>query len=121
MGQSALHCRLDAFGTNGNQLTLLRVWPLTGRTHQIRVHMQLLGCPLVADHKYGQREQLRSQRRWCPRLFLHCSRVSLRDLRGNEFDASQELPDDLRAAVSKLRRIELASSTAAAAVDRVLW
>lgn len=41
--------------------SLVEVRPKTGRTHQIRVHMAALGCPLVGDKLYGQDE----------RLFLH--------------------------------------------------
>merc|ERR1712228_1042721 len=87
-------------------LTLCRVWPLTGRTHQIRVHMQLLGSPLIGDYKYDQRQH----RNWqlaCPRLFLHCLRVRLYDTDGNNFDVFDELHDDLSAVLLKLRPVEV--------------
>jgi len=35
------------------RLTLVQLQPLTGRTHQLRVHMQYLGYPIVGDYKYG--------------------------------------------------------------------
>jgi len=37
----------------GRKFSLLELKPLTGRTHQLRVHMQAIGCPIVGDHKYG--------------------------------------------------------------------
>ncbi|MFO0389354.1 MAG: RluA family pseudouridine synthase [Pseudomonadota bacterium] len=35
------------------RFSLMELKPLTGRTHQLRVHMQAIGCPIVGDHKYG--------------------------------------------------------------------
>ena len=42
----------EVISTNGN-LSLLKVKLLTGRTHQIRVHLAYIGCPIVGDPKYG--------------------------------------------------------------------
>lgn len=64
----------------------------SGRTHQIRVHMQHLGHPLVSDDKYASEklDQVRETRSrfsvgkdrlWCPRLFLHCYRLQFKDVR----------------------------------------
>jgi 23S rRNA pseudouridine1911/1915/1917 synthase len=36
--------------------SLLELRPITGRTHQIRVHLQFLGCPVVGDRVYGRRQ-----------------------------------------------------------------
>ncbi|MDE6200792.1 MAG: RluA family pseudouridine synthase [Clostridiales bacterium] len=38
---------------------VLRVYPHTGRTHQIRAHLQFIGCPIIGEHKYGVRGGVR--------------------------------------------------------------
>lgn len=63
---------------NLKPFTLLELTPITGRTHQIRVHLKYLGHPIVADVQYAGRKTARADRRWCPRLFLHASRLSFR-------------------------------------------
>lgn len=60
--------RLEAF-PNANQ-TLLMCRPITGRTHQIRVHLKHIGYPIVGDEKYGKKENPPSER-----LFLHAYRI----------------------------------------------
>lgn len=66
--------------------TLLRVKPITGRTHQIRVHLAALGHPVVGDKLYGGEE--------APRLFLHATKLSFR-LKGVERVFDSPLPPDL--------------------------
>lgn len=58
------------------ELTLLRVMPLTGRTHQIRVHLQYAGHPIFADSLYGGRKNFRDDKKFLSRHFLHASKVS---------------------------------------------
>jgi 23S rRNA pseudouridine1911/1915/1917 synthase len=43
---------------------LLRVWPRTGRTHQIRVHLAHIGCPVLCDKLYGGRAQVTRRELW---------------------------------------------------------
>lgn len=38
----------------GNGLALVRLEPVTGRTHQLRIHMASIGCPLIDDYMYGE-------------------------------------------------------------------
>ena len=59
--------------------TLIEAKPLTGRTHQIRVHAQHAGHPILGDPKYGSEEQLALARaRGLKRLFLHAQRLEFR-------------------------------------------
>lgn len=56
---------------------LLELAPHTGRTHQLRVHMQHLGHPIVADPIYGWKKTLGEDLKWCPRLFLHAKELEI--------------------------------------------
>ena len=58
--------------------TLLRIKPLTGRTHQIRVHTAHMGHPIAGDSKYGDDTFNRKMRQLkLNRLFLHAEKLSL--------------------------------------------
>lgn len=50
--------------------SLVELYPKTGRTHQIRVHLLSIGHPIVGDVIYGGRKQLRKDQQWCERLCL---------------------------------------------------
>jgi 23S rRNA pseudouridine1911/1915/1917 synthase len=81
--------------------TLLEVHPLTGRTHQIRVHLAFLNCPVVADMVYGKRKPTIS----LDRHFLHAHR--LRIILPNEKESrvfQAPLPPDLERVLDTLRQ-----------------
>lgn len=57
--------------------SLVECRPLTGRTHQIRVHLAHLQHPLVGDVTYVGRKRVKLDVMWCPRHFLHASQLQL--------------------------------------------
>ncbi|MCG2686275.1 RluA family pseudouridine synthase [Candidatus Parcubacteria bacterium] len=57
------------------QFSLLTVFPKTGRTHQIRVHLTAFSHPIVSDPLYNGRKRLRRDLSWCPRMFLHATQL----------------------------------------------
>jgi len=91
---------------DGAKISLLSASPVTGRTHQIRVHAAHAGFPLLGDKLYARGSQWYlefiqtgwtpklAQALWLPRHALHCSRMGWSD-RG--YDWRSEMPDDLAA------------------------
>lgn len=70
--------------------SLLELHPLTGRTHQIRVHCKELGYPIIGDVKYGGKKVERKE--IADRLCLHAKRVVIDDFFGARLDiASQDV------------------------------
>jgi 23S rRNA pseudouridine1911/1915/1917 synthase len=51
--------------------SLMRLFPKTGRTHQLRVHLSFLKHPIISDEVYGGKRRVGFDRQWCPRQFLH--------------------------------------------------
>jgi len=85
------------------QCTLLRCKPLTGRTHQIRVHLKYLGFPIVGDGKYGGRKVVRLDHRWCSRQFLHAAKLEFtHPVTQEKMSFESELPEDLEQALAQL-------------------
>jgi 23S rRNA pseudouridine1911/1915/1917 synthase len=80
---------------------LLRVQILTGRTHQIRVHMAHLGCPVLGDRQYGRPRGSHL----APRQMLHAETLALDHPRtGRRLTFRAALPADFREVLDGLRR-----------------
>lgn len=80
-----------------NLFTLLRCFPKTGRTHQIRVHLKYIGHPIVSDEKYAGRKMVRLDKRWCPRMFLHAQKIGFQHPKtGKWMEFESELREDLK-------------------------
>jgi len=89
---------LEVFAEN----TLIGVYPETGRTHQIRVHLAAVGHPIVADSRYGRGR--RGCRALMPRQALHAESIRFRHpVTGAALSFSAPLPADFAAALRCLR------------------
>ena len=95
----------------------VRVTPKTGRTHQIRVHLAAIGCPVLCDKQYGGRAEItRGEIRRQPddhemllaRQALHARRLSLwHPITGAELDFEAPLPADLKRLVGGVANISV--------------
>jgi 23S rRNA pseudouridine1911/1915/1917 synthase len=94
------------------QYALLRVEPRTGRTHQIRVHLAHIGCPVLCDRQYGGRSRItRGELTDSPdatvvlaRHALHAYRLQLQHpITREPLDFIAPLPADLTAVLQLLR------------------
>ncbi|MFZ5821904.1 MAG: RluA family pseudouridine synthase [Chloroflexota bacterium] len=81
--------------------TLLAFHPLTGRTHQIRLHCAFLGCPIVGDKVYGHRKPSIP----LERHFLHAAKLKITlpgEKQARAFEAP--LPGELETVLQELRK-----------------
>jgi len=80
--------------------TLLEVEILTGRTHQIRVHLKATGHPIVGDELYQGRN--RKEKIKAPRIFLHAASLKFDDLAGCRQEYEAPLPKELKEMLEKV-------------------
>jgi 23S rRNA pseudouridine1911/1915/1917 synthase len=81
--------------------TLVAAEPVTGRTHQIRIHFAFIDHPLVGDRVYG----LRKQRLPLERQFLHAARIAFTlPSSGQPVEFTSTLPEDLETLLETLRQ-----------------
>lgn len=85
--------------------TLIKASPITGRTHQIRVHTQYAGHPIALDDKYGDKEFSEQMADLgLTRLFLHASAIRFEHPKTNEIlNLQAQLDESLKSVLRKLR------------------
>ena len=84
--------------------TLLELEPLTGRTHQIRVHLKSIGHPVVGDKLYASRRQIKEDSKFCERQFLHAYRLGFEHPRTGEWLSFEVgLPIDLEEVLENVK------------------
>lgn len=82
-------------------VSLVEVKILTGRTHQIRVHMKEIGHSVLGDGKYGGKRAFVEG--LSDKLHLHSYRLNIKDFNGKNTNIKAELPEDFLKTLQKLR------------------
>ena len=89
------------------EVSLVEARPLTGRTHQIRVHLTSIGHPLVGDALYSTRKTSLVERQ-----FLHAETLDFKlPSTGQQMEVTAPLPPDLQSALDFLRKMPVDTNT----------
>lgn len=82
-------------------VSLLEVKILTGRTHQIRVHLKEIGHPILGDGKYGGKKAFVGG--LSEKIHLHSYKINIKNLDGKDLNLKAELPENFRKSLNILR------------------
>ena len=87
------------------QAALLHVYPMTGRTHQIRVHLSYIDHPIICDEIYGNRHSAKLAKKiGLTRQFLHAWKLEfVHPITKKKMDFEDPLPEDLSVPLKKLQ------------------
>jgi 23S rRNA pseudouridine1911/1915/1917 synthase len=90
---------VEHYGVENEECTLVSCRPVTGRTHQIRIHLAHAGYPIVGDRVYGHRKQ----RLLTARHFLHAAKLSIqRPSDRTNLTVQAPLPPELQSVLDTL-------------------
>jgi 23S rRNA pseudouridine1911/1915/1917 synthase len=83
----------------------VRLYPKTGRTHQIRVHLKYINHPIFSDFLYAGRKTARNDRKLLERVFLHAEKINFKEPdSGEKISVKAKLPEDLTGLLEKLEQ-----------------
>jgi len=86
--------------SNKERLSLVVLYPETGRTHQIRVHMKYINHPLLGDYLYAGRKTSKTDRAWAQRVMLHAWKMTiLHPITHAELAIEAPIPDDMNSII----------------------
>lgn len=85
----------------GDRYALVAASPLTGRTHQIRVHLEYLGTPILGDGKYFGKEREKNSL-FTNKLHLHAYKIDLSSVYGKKMVVKAKLPDYFKESLTVL-------------------
>ncbi|NNF93406.1 MAG: RluA family pseudouridine synthase [Altererythrobacter sp.] len=87
--------------TAGKKAAWVELEPLTGRTHQLRVHLEAIGHPIVGDGKYGGQDAFLTGS-ISRKMHLHARRLVISEPGGGKLDVTAELPEHFAASMQQL-------------------
>ena len=99
-GKPAL-TQYEVLDSVGDKYALISASPLTGRTHQIRAHLEYLDTPIYGDDKYFGEERCKNSL-IAHKLHLHAYKIDLSSIYGRKMEISAKLPDYFKESLNTL-------------------
>ena len=93
--------RYEILDTVGDKFSLVEASPLTGRTHQIRAHLEHIGLPILGDDKYYGVERVKNEL-LANKLHLHAYKIDLSEIYGKKMIIKAKLPNHFRESLKTL-------------------
>ncbi len=90
---------VEQFSNNEQMFSFVSLWPKTGRTHQLRVHMSYIQRPIVGDKLYAPSKSFALG---FERVALHAHKIAFSSLHGKEIVVEAPYPADFVAALAKI-------------------
>lgn len=87
---------LKRFSDKKNKFSYIEVYPKTGRTHQIRVHMKFLSLPVAGDTLYAPNNPVPSSTK---RMMLHAKSIEFKNPKGKIIKIESELPKEFKSLI----------------------
>ena len=82
---------------NSEDVSLVELYPETGRTHQIRVHLKYINHPIVGDYLYAGRKTSRADRQEVGRVMLHAWKIEFaHPIKGDTLKVEAPIPGDMK-------------------------
>lgn len=101
-GGKTAQTRYRTLDTAAQKAALLALEPLTGRTHQLRVHCAALGTPILGDGKYGGKQAFIGGLGVAKQLHLHARAIRIKQPSGRDLALTAPLPDYFAATLAAL-------------------
>ena len=92
---------LEKFSFKNKKYSLIEVTPITGRKHQIRVHLKHLNYPIIGDNIYGFKGQ--KDFKELNRHFLHANYIKIKIPGGEIKEFKSDLPEELKKIITELK------------------
>jgi 23S rRNA pseudouridine1911/1915/1917 synthase len=90
----------------GKIASTVDLFPQTGRTHQLRVHLSSIGCPVLGDPTYGGKQVVTLADIIIPRVMLHAKILGfVHPITQKKVSFSAPMPDDMKQIIQQIRSV----------------
>jgi|LakMenE01Jun11ns_1017448.scaffolds.fasta_scaffold9938901_2 23S rRNA pseudouridine1911/1915/1917 synthase len=98
---------IEEINTENGNFLVLRCFPKTGRTHQIRVHLAAMGLAVLGDKIYSGKMRTKKNKDMFERQMLHAAKITFNDpISGNDFTFEAEMPEDMKNVINFLKTVK---------------